>query len=775
MGGRGDAGEGADEAAVREGFEGVEGEPLAVAPGGVEPAGEEGEVFGTLAGGEARGGDGFGDFAEAAIERDHGAGGFGSDPEEDGREPGGVEEEANLDMTGEGAWGDGDAAEVGGFGGEVIAEFEELFDTLDASVMALSVLKVEVISGAVACSTDGGQKGLTGRVDELGEAGDFGAVLGRRDDFLTGPEAAAHFAVNAAGVIGVGDEVFLAAADLEEVEHFGFESFGCGAGAEGAVVEGVGGREAGGDLGSWEFVGEEEFDVGGEAETCEAEVVVGEVEAGGGMEGEVGGEAGGSEGVFDAGGEGVEVEEAGGGGGGVEEALEAAAETCGAAEIGRGVSGMDDEDRGGIGEFIEGKRRSEAGGLHGESALPVQDAEPGFNGGGRVGADAKILADMGGLAHAGEGERDAGGGTGELEGEFGVRLRFVPPGAEVPGDAVDKAGLMKGGAGGNGDAGAGCDVEDIDGFVVEQDVGEGKSLGHTEVEGELEEAEVVVAAACLAGEFEDAGEGEAVGLAGFEAKSGPGGGAIEADLVGGAELFEAGKSVEEAFLKLFEGNVGKLGFGVVEVEDVDGFETEVGAGAGNLVGEEIGVEAVGIAGDVRGMEVGRDSAGGEKAGLGGDEEFVAGGEVFVERASEGFSEVLFRAGVAVVDGGVEGIDTAAESGEDGIDIAGAGGFVGFTEVGAEAEGGNGAGGNLTVERVGRKRGVAGGEAGGTVGGEKAGGHENDCSDLGEARGWWCCCARCAGSASTLENVLRKDGAGIRGVIAGIHEEDFENQ
>jgi hypothetical protein len=346
---------------------------------------------------------------------------------------------------------------------------------------------------------------------------------------------------------------------------------------------------------------------------------------------------------------------------------------------------MNDEDRGRIGEFVEGERWSEEGSFHAESALPVQDAEPGFGGGGRVGSDAQILAHMGGLAHAGKGEGHARGGAGELEGEFGVGQGFVPPGTEIAGDAVDEASLMKGGTGDDGDAGTGGDFENIDGFTVKQDVRERESLGHAQVERELEEAEVVVAAAGLACEFEDPGEGKAAGQTGFEPESGPGGGAVEADLVGGAKLFEAGESLEETFFELVEGNVGKLGFGIVEVEDVDGVEAEVGAGAGDLVGEEIGVEAVGVAGDVGRMEVGRDGAGGEETCLGGDEEFVAGGDVFVEGAAEGFAEVLFGAGVAIIDGGVEGIDTTVESSEDGVDVAGAGGLVGFTEIGTEAE------------------------------------------------------------------------------------------
>lgn len=775
LGGGGDTGEGANETAVGEGIEGVEREPLAVTPGGVEPASEEGEVFGPFADGNSGRGEGLCDFAEAAVERDHGAGRFWGDAEEDGREPGGIEEESKFDVSGEGARGDGDTAEVGGFGDEVVAELEQLLDALDAGVVALGVFEVEIAGGAVAGGTNGSQKRFAGGVDELREAGDFGAVFSGGHDFLARAKTTSHFAVNATGVVRVGSEVFLAAPDLEEVEHFGFETFGGGASTEGAIVDGLRGGETGGYLGSGELVGEEELDISGEAKAGEADVLAGEVGASGLVEGEEGGESRWGENIFDTGGEVVQIEEAGGGGWGVEKALETATEACGATEVGGSVSGVNDEDRGSIGEFIEGERRSEEGGLHAGSVLPVQDAEPGFGGGGRVGADAQVLAHVSGLAHAGEGEGDAWGGAGELEGEFGVGPGFVPPGTEVAGDAVDESSLMKCGTGDDGDAGAGGDFENINGFTVQQDVRESESLGHAQVERELEEAEVVVAAACLAREFEDPGEREAAGLTGFKAKSGPGGGAVEADVVGGAELLKAGESVEETFLELTEGNVGKLGFGVVEVEDIEGVEAEVGAGAGDLVSEEIWVETVRIAGDVGGMKVGGDGAGGEKAGLGGDEDFITGGEIFGKGAAEGFAEVLFGAGVAIVDCGVEGIDTAPESGKDRVDIAGAGGLVGFAKIGTEADRGHGAGGGGPVERLGREGGVPGGEAGGAFGVEKAGGHENDCSDLGEVRGWRWCCARCASSASTLENVLRHDGAGTRGVIAGIHEEDVENQ
>jgi len=642
-------------------------------------------VFGTFADGNAGRGEGLCDFAEAAVEGDHGAGRFWGDAEEDGREPDGIEEESKFDVSGEGAWGDGDTAEVGGFGDEIVAEFEELLDTLDAGVVALGVFEVEIAGGAVAGGTNGSQERFAGGVDELREAGDFGAVFSGGHDFLARAKTASHFAVNAPGVVGVGSEVFLAAPDLEEVEHLGFETFGGGASTEGAIVDGLRGGEPGGYLGSGELVGEEELDISGEAKAGEADVLAGEVGASGLVEGEEGGESRGGEDILDTGGELVQIEEAGGGGGGVEKALETATEARGAAEVRGRVSGMNDEDRGRIGEFVEGERWSEEGSFHAESALPLQDAEPGLGGGGRVGADAQVLAHVSGLAHAGEGEGDAGGGAGELEGEFGVGPGFVPPGTEVAGDAVDESSLMKCGTGDDGDAGAGCDFEDINGFTVQQDVRESESLGHAQVERELEEAEVVVAAAGLACKFEDPGEREAAGLTGFQAKSGPGGGAVEADVVGGAELLKAGESVEETFLELVHGNVGKLGFGVVEVEDVEGVEAEVGARAGDLISEEIGVEAVGIAGDVGRMKVGRDGAGGEETGLGGDENFVAGGEILVEGAAEGFAEVLFGAGVAVVDGGVEGIDTALESGKDRVDIAGAGGLVGFPKIGTEAE------------------------------------------------------------------------------------------
>ena len=57
------------------------------------------------------------------------------------------------------------------------------------------------------------------------------------DRLLAGPQAASHFAINAAGVIGARVQIFLAAAQLEKIEEFRFELRGSGAVAKWAEVD----------------------------------------------------------------------------------------------------------------------------------------------------------------------------------------------------------------------------------------------------------------------------------------------------------------------------------------------------------------------------------------------------------------------------------------------------------------------------------------------------------------------------------------------------------
>lgn len=314
-------------------------------------------MFGALAEGEAGRGERGEEFAQAAVEGDHFAGG-GGDAEVDGREPGAVEEEEELNAAGFGTGADGGSGEAFDGRGQFIAGFEDLFDAEAAGVLTLGLFEVEVLGEAVAGGGGGfEERGALGG-EEVDEAVGFGAVFVGGDGLLAGAEALHHLAVDAAGVVWSGREVFLAAADLEEVEEVVVELFGGGAGEEGPVVEGVGGGEAGGDGGAGEGIGEMDFEQDGGAEFEEGVVGLWEVEAGELIEEEGRGEAGGGEVVFDQGGGGGEGEKAGGGAGG-EEAGEAAAEAGGAGEVGAGVGEMDEEDGGRVGDGGEIERRGE--------------------------------------------------------------------------------------------------------------------------------------------------------------------------------------------------------------------------------------------------------------------------------------------------------------------------------------------------------------------------------------------------------------------------------
>lgn len=686
-------------------------------------------MFSAFARGGAGGGKGLGECAEALVHGNHGTRGIGSYLEADGGQPAAVEHETEFDMARNGARRDRDARKAGGVRDEIITEFEDLLDALDLKMLAMRFLEIEAGGGTFARGANGGEQGVTGGPKKVFETEDFALVFGGGNDFLARAQTAAHFAVNAAGMIGRDVEILLAAADLEQVEHFGFESFGGGASAEWSEVKTLRRGEPGGDLRARVGVGQEKSDVRREAQSDESGVVLGEVRAGGFIESEVRSEAGGREGVFDTGGEKVEVEEARGSGGLSEDAIQAAAEASGATEQGAGAAGVDDINGRDIGDFVQMKRGFKDGRMHAGLLLPLKDAEPVAGGRGRIGSYGEVFADMRGLAHAGESGGDAGGGAGELQRELGVGLRGGPPGAEASRKAVDESGLVQGGAGDNGDAGAGGDFEHINSLAVEQGMRVCEGLGHGEVERELDEAEVVVFASGVAREFDETGEREAFVLAGLQAEGVPGGDAVVANVARGTKLFEALEGVGDPVLELGEGNGAELSFGVVEVEDVDGIEAEVGAGTGSLVAEEFGLDAMGVRHDMGGMEVGGDGAGGEETGFGADEDFVARGEAFLEGSPESFAEVLLGAGVTVVDGGVEDVDAAVERGEDGLHVTRAGGFVRFTEVGAKTDGREQTGGSPAVKFPACERLVARGEARGAIGSAEAAGHEDDCNGL----------------------------------------------
>jgi len=126
--------------------------------------------------------------------------------------------------------------------------------------------KIHLRAETLAGSGGRGQQRFAAGPKEFRHASGFSAVFVFADGQLTGAQAAAHFAIHAAGVVGGGGEIFQAAAELEEIEKFGFEQRGGGAAPEGSEVDGLGAAEMRGDVSARKGVGQHQFDVGRQAE-----------------------------------------------------------------------------------------------------------------------------------------------------------------------------------------------------------------------------------------------------------------------------------------------------------------------------------------------------------------------------------------------------------------------------------------------------------------------------------------------------------------------------
>lgn len=190
--------------------------------------------------------------------------------------------------------------------------------------------------GFFAGETDFDDHAFAAGVEEFFYGGGFGGVLLGRAGLFAGLDAFAHLAVDAAGMLGVGLEVFVAAAKFEEIECGVAVALGGEAGGERAVHLGeaafgelVGGVDAGEFVlhGHAEEVGGVEFETAtgfGVAEEC----------GGGVVEDEGGFEGGAGDAVLDAGDFFAEVEATGLRLGRVEQAPHATAEVGGVSEVG---------------------------------------------------------------------------------------------------------------------------------------------------------------------------------------------------------------------------------------------------------------------------------------------------------------------------------------------------------------------------------------------------------------------------------------------------------
>ena len=90
--------------------------------------------------------------------------------------------------------------------------------------------------GVFAVEGDGDDHGFAAGVEEFFYCGGFGGVLLGRAGLFAGLDALVHLAVDAAGMLGVRGEVFVAAAEFEEVEDGVAIALGGEARGEGAYM-----------------------------------------------------------------------------------------------------------------------------------------------------------------------------------------------------------------------------------------------------------------------------------------------------------------------------------------------------------------------------------------------------------------------------------------------------------------------------------------------------------------------------------------------------------
>ena len=115
--------------------------------------------------------------------------------------------------------------------------------------------------------------------EELHQPVHLAAILFDADDLLAWPQAAHHFAINAAGMLGRGEQILLATPDLKQVEHFLFKALGRDARAERAEMKGSRSAQASRDRGPRELVGKQHLDERQGAEADHALVLLGEMVA----------------------------------------------------------------------------------------------------------------------------------------------------------------------------------------------------------------------------------------------------------------------------------------------------------------------------------------------------------------------------------------------------------------------------------------------------------------------------------------------------------------
>src|SRR5439155_12080000 len=196
---------------------------------------------------------------------------------------------------------------------------------------------------------------------------------------------------------------------------------------------------------------------------------------------------------------------------------------------------------------------------------------------------------------------------------------------------------------------------------------------HAQVEGKLDESEMVFRPAFFGADFRELWQAERALLE----KAIPGGDAIAAD----PELFhqplQTGEGPPDAALKHVARHEAELGFRVVEIEHVDGVHAQVGPAALDLIGQKLRRYAMHAARDLVLLENHWHGARYQEPGLGADHNLIP-----LEPLQRGADATLGTL-VAVVDGGVEEIDAAFAGCDQGVRVGPVGSLVVTTQVSAD--------------------------------------------------------------------------------------------
>ena len=204
--------------------------------------------------------NGGGDFAQTRIER-YGTAVGGDEFEAREALPMAVAQPAEFHGIGLRGGCNGDGVQALDVARHFILQTEHFFNAAQALVHEGGAFEIHIRAEALAGRGGGIGQRMAAGMEKLGYAAGLAAILLHTYRLLAGAEAAAHLAIHAAGVIGTGHEILLAAAQLEEIEEFGIEKRSGGAIAEGSEIDVGSAADARSDVCAREGVGEHQLHV----------------------------------------------------------------------------------------------------------------------------------------------------------------------------------------------------------------------------------------------------------------------------------------------------------------------------------------------------------------------------------------------------------------------------------------------------------------------------------------------------------------------------------